>query len=67
MSNLDNANLNSTLFNLFAEREAYVRRVADLASDPNRTEEVDGYLRLIDGVNAALRNLAGRVPIANGV
>lgn len=67
MSMNDNASLNQTVFHLFAERQAYVSRLNELAGDPSKTSEVDGYLRLIDGVNAALRNLASRVPLAHGV
>lgn len=67
MSINDNATVNQTVFHLFAERQAYVSRLNELADDPSKTSEVDGYMRLIEGVNAALRNLASTVPLAHGV
>ncbi|MEM8974120.1 MAG: hypothetical protein AAGD43_18830 [Pseudomonadota bacterium] len=67
MSTVNPGSFDATLQNLFAERQAYVKRIADLGSDPQCAQEVDGYLRLIDSVNSALRTLANGVPHPHGV
>ncbi len=40
------------------ERQNYVARVAELMRDPDRHEEVEGYLGLIDQINNACISLA---------
>ena len=64
---LDKADLNQTLIHLFAERQAYVSRLWDLAHALGRAVKADGYLQLIDGVIAVLPILTGRGLVANDV
>lgn len=40
------------------ERITYSSRVSSLANHPERSAELQGYLRLIDNINAACLNLA---------
>ncbi len=47
---------------LQVERRNYVERIANLMRFPERHQEVEGYLKLIDQINEACSQLARLVP-----
>lgn len=47
---------------LQVERRNYVERIANLMRFPERRQEVEGYLKLIDQINEACSRLARLVP-----